>query len=416
VQDYEDWRRSTHARTLEIKGVRDRVRISAQPNQLNLVDIGAILNGRDGTNAALAAGAIGACRSCHAPIGFYGDDRQPMLGATGTMSEGTSCAFCHTLREVKGRLGDRKLPALSRESFDISAVLSQAPFYVSAPETVRRYFGQGSTNPVAHQIANWLIRWRPEVHRADYHSRVLDSSLACYGCHSLGIDDPHAPHVTYRSWANSPFNTHDPKTTTTCQDCHMTRHMTGEPVRDPSAFVPWGPVRGYGRSHLFLGGNVKAMKELQEEDVALLEHELNRQAATLRVTHTQEVPGALNVTVAIHTDLIGHMFPALETDIRCAWITVSALDSSGRKINWTRPPKGCTDFDSESPLIMSSTDDFNPETQRLVEGKSVREFVAHLPIPGGATVTQVMAELSESTDPQPFTSTTAPVFLAASAQ
>lgn len=412
VQDYADWRRSTHARSLELANVKDAVRLSSELNQLNLVDIGGIVNGRRPANAALA---FGACRSCHSPIGFYGDDRQPMLNATGTLAEGTSCAFCHTLREVKGRLGDKKLPPFAKESFDIYAVMSQAPFYVSAPETVRRYLGQGSGNPLSHQIANWLIRWRPEVHRADYHSKVLDSSLACYGCHSLGVDDPHVPHLTYLSWEKSSFNTHDPATTTTCQDCHMTRHMTGEPVRDPYRFVPWGPVHANGRSHLFLGGNARETAELKDDDLSILEHEFNTHAATLRITHAEQAQDMLNVTVAVRTDLVGHTFPALETEVRYAWVTITALDADGKKITWTRPPKGYADFGSESPLIMASTDDFKPDTQRLIEAKSTREFVGHLHIPSGAKVAQVQAELSESTDPKPFASTTAPVVLASSA-
>jgi hypothetical protein len=403
VQDYEDWKRSVHARTLELEAVRESMERSPDLLEENLAHVGHIISDRE--RPISAALVFGACGSCHAPTSFYGDGKPSLLHATGVTAEGTGCSFCHTLREVRQ---DRNAPSpgaldpQALSSADIFAMMSRAPFYVSAPETVRRYLFQGSSNAFARRIANYLIRWRPEVHSRDYHSPVLDDSRACLACHSLGIDSADVPHMTYFGWEHSPFATGDPKTTVTCQDCHMARHMTGEPVNESATMVPWGPVRPGARSHLFLGGNVKASLDLADEGLARQQHEFNARAASLSVLRLHRMGDVLDVTVSVHSELVGHYFPALETKLRYGWVELKALDAAGNVLASTPPPKDSEDFGCASPLIMASVDDPKPDNKRLVGPRASREFVGHVALPPSAAVAKVVAELHEFVDPSPI--------------
>lgn len=402
-QDYEDWKRSTHARTLGLNAVQESMEKSPELLSEDLGHVGQLI--REPERPVSAALVFGACGSCHAPTSFYGDGHPSLTHASGVTAEGTGCSFCHTLREVRQDRGGSLPAVLDPRAFsrsDIFALMSKAPFYVSAPETVRRYFFQGSRSALARSIANYLIRWRPAVHARDYHSPVLDDSRACLACHSLGIDSPDVPHMTYYGWEHSEFNTGDPKTTVSCQDCHMVRGMTGKPVNESARQVPWGPSRPGARSHLFLGGNVAAAKAAGDEKMVALEHDMNAHAATLSVTHVQPESDALDVTVSVRSELVGHFFPALETRLRYGWVELEALDASGNVLARTRPPKDSEDFGSPSPLIMASVTDTKQANQRLVAPRGSRELTGRVMLPPGAQVETVVAELHQFVDPAPI--------------
>jgi cytochrome c551/c552 len=403
IQDYEDWKHSTHARTLQLPALRESMERSKELLAEDLGHVGELLAGdRKALSAALV---FGACGSCHAPTAFYGSVGPTPDQPQSSFVEGTGCAFCHTLREVRANR-DVAEPAvidprtISRE--DIFALASRAPFYLSAPETVRRYIGQGSTNPIAHRVANWLIRWRPEIHSRDYHSPVLDDSRACLACHSLGVDRPDVPHMTYYGWQISSYNTGNSKTSVSCLDCHMARNMTGGQTREAARMVPWGPERSGVRSHLFLGGNAGAAKQLGDEPFAALQHAFASKGVSLSLARVERTPTEIEVTVSVRSELVGHFFPALETKLRYAWIELKALDASGKVIAATPRPKDSEDFGSASPLVMASVDDPKPDNERLVKPGSTRDFTGHLPLTAGAPAVAFVAELHTSVDPDPI--------------
>ncbi len=410
VQDYDDWKRSLHARTVGLESVKESMGRSPELLTEDLAHVGQLI--ADSQRPVSSALAFGACGSCHAPTSFYGDGKPDLLHATGLTAEGTGCSFCHTLREVRQ---DRDAPspraldprALSRA--DIFATMSRAPFYVSAPETVRRYFFQGSTSALARRIANYLIRWRPAVHSRDYHPAVLDDSRACLACHSLGIDSVDVPHMTYYGWEHSAFDTKDPATTVTCQDCHMVRHMTGGRVNESAREVPWGPERPGARSHLFLGGNVLSARASRDPELAKAEHELNADAASIEVTHVRRDGDVLDVTVTVHSERVGHYLPALETKLRYGWVELRALGATGQVLAATAPPKDSEDFGSASPLIMESVVDPKPDNQRLVAPRGSRDLTGHLTLPSGASVDLVSAELHILVDPAPIATAVRPM-------
>ena len=429
VGDYQDWKRSTHARTMGLESVHESMSRAGDLLGVNLSSIGELLRERDWPLSA--ALVFGACGSCHAPASFYGAGNPSLLEPTGVVAEGTGCTFCHTLRAVKradgappvassqaepGKTASPRPPSsaatgarpepgmLSRA--DIFGIMSRAPFFVSAPETVRRYLGQGSRSRWARTVSNLLIRWRPQVHARDYHSPVLDDSRACLPCHSLGVDSPDVPHMTYFGWEHSRFNSGDRKTAVECQDCHMARHMTGAPVDEQARMVPWGPLRPRARSHLLLGGNVRAAKGLGDDQLAVLEHGLNASAASVTVLDAQRTGDTMRVTVAVRADLVGHFFPALETRLRYAWVALRAVDASGHVVSSSAPPRDSDDYGAPSPLIMASTDDRKADTRRLIRPGEQREYVGRLSVPEAVAVDKVVAELHVSVDPEPLAATT----------
>jgi hypothetical protein len=408
-EDYDDWKRSTHARTLSNPNVRDGAVRLQKSLGFDLADFGKIVGGAKPENYDQA---IFSCEACHSPTSFYGDDPTPMLEAKGVSSEGVTCTFCHTLREVKGAEGVALKTTQVREmgTADFPKMLPQLPAFVSAPETVRRYLGQGSRSPVARMIAGWLIRWRPAVHSRDYHSPVLDSSRSCMACHGMGGFDagPEIPHKTYISWQESGFNTGDPKTTVTCQDCHMVGQMTGKPVDEPGRSVEWGPVRPKKRSHLLLGGNVSAARQLNDPGYTLLEHEMNKLAAKLTINEMATKDGTLSVAVAVHSELVGHYLPAMETHARYLWVQIRAVDAAGATIASSPPPKSPEDFDGPSPVMFRCTEQPKVECDTLLKPQSTRVFTARLELPADAKPARIEAELHVSIDDQPIATTSKP--------
>ena len=404
VQDYADWKRSTHARTLELPNVQESLGHSKDILGETLTHIGALRTAA--SPPATAAVRFSACGSCHAPTTFYGDDKQSMLAPAGVVSEGVGCSFCHTLRAVHE--SPRAAGATALSSGDVFGLMSRVPLYVSAPETVRRYLFQRSRRPLARRLANLLIRWRPAVHSRDYESPVMHDSRACLACHSLGVDVATIPHMTYFGWKASSFVTADAATTVECQDCHMTEHVTGAPTHDHGRMVPWGPVRAT-RSHLLLGGNVHAAETLGDADLARREHALNAAALTLTISSVHRVADVVEATVAVHSNLVGHFFPAFETQLRYGWIELEVMDAAGKLVASTAPPRDSQDFGAPSPFIMASSDDPKSDNQRLVGPRASREFRGHVALPKDAAVETLVALLHVAVDPTPIASGSRPI-------
>jgi hypothetical protein len=280
-----------------------------------------------------------------------------------------------------------------------------APLYVSAPETVRRYLGQAASNPVARLVGDYLIRWRPAVHRSDYHSRFLDTSQVCQGCHGVSFDAPETPHKTYPDWEASAYNAKDARARVECQDCHMVRELTGQPVREPDRLVPWGPVRAQRRSHLFLGGNAAANTLFQDADVAALQRELARRALRLTLDSATVENDRVRARVTLTNERIGHAFPAMETVQRFAFVRVAAFDSNGGLIVESPKPSPELTDDSGSPVLFRFVDQRTLRIHRdtTVPAREARSYEAFVDLPAGAApVARVEARLGHNFDPEPF--------------
>lgn len=399
VEQYTQWKQSTHGRTMENPLVRKNIEQQRDSTGLDLDSFARIIQG---ANVPHADVAFNTCEMCHAPTGFYGDDQQDLLHAEGTPSEGVTCSFCHTLRAVvsgKGRgepIAEELLAPDRRRDF-----LPLLPYYVSAPQTVRRYLGEDSENPVVHWVWKLLVRWRPTVHRHDYHSPVLRTSIACMPCHSEGaLDLVHAvPNKTYRSWEVSRFNTDDPSTSVTCQNCHMVRVMTGEKASEPGRLVPWGPIRTHQPNHLFLGGNRTVPDLLKDDAFSTIQHDLNRQIATVAITGMRRQADGVVVDLRVaSTKIVGHDLPSMGAQNRWLWVSITVEDSAGKRIGYTKPPEKGDDRGSESPVIFRCIDHPSPDCDTLLRPGEPRAFTAQVKLAPGARPAKVTATLWLSVD------------------
>ena len=401
-EDYDEWKRSTHARTMDNPLIRDGHVRQPESVGFDLAMFGQIIRGAPLANANAA---IIACEMCHAPTSFFGDDKQDPLHATGTPAEGVTCSFCHTMRAVT--MGEHRGERVTDEQMDPKnrkGLLPLLPQYVSAPETVRRYLGAGSDGWLGKKVSKLLIRWRPEVHRHDYHSPVLGSSLGCMPCHGGGGLDfrAEAPLKTYRSWETSRYNTGDPATTVTCQGCHLSRIPDGPREGEPGRWVPWGPVRKDHPSHLFVGGNRTVADKLNDEEFGQLEHELNLKAATVTIVGARRAEAGIEVDVRVASRLVGHDLPSMGAQNRWLWVEVSATDAGGRPLATTKPPESGEDLASESPVMFRCVNHPSPACDTLLQPDKPRDFTVKLKLDPRATPARLSARLHLSVDREPI--------------
>ena len=302
VEQYAEWSRSTHASAMVRPRFRENLARTIAERGAPIAD----------TDLVTASGSEDVCVKCHSPKTYYDDDERPALEVEDGERNGVGCGFCHTAAGLE-RSGDRNFN------------------YVSAPDSVRRYLFQNSSSRMLAAIGDLLIRWRPDVHRRDYHKPFMDTGEVCRGCHVDAFDQ----------WQRTAFAAGiEPAATgggatrgpTQCQDCHMAAVPTGEPLRDPGRLVPWGPVRPQRRNHWFRGGNVAAALDDGDLEFGTLERDARRGALAMRVLDVRRDSDGVTASVAIRGDRVGHLFLTGEGVERHAWLAMAALDPEGHEI------------------------------------------------------------------------------------
>jgi hypothetical protein len=275
---------------------------------------------------------------------------------------------------------------------------------------VQRYLFQNSSNRMLSAVGDLLIRWRPDVHRRDYHRPIMDTGQLCRGCH---VD-------SFIQWEKTPFaaaggdagNAH---AATQCQDCHMTREPTGEPVRDPGRLVPWGPIRAQRRNHWFRGGNVVAAIEDGDPAFAELERDARQGAFSIRILDVKRDHDGVTASVAIRGDRLGHLFLTGEGVERHAWLAISAIDASGQEIASSGTPR----LSREGPVPPGVTSVLIGEhggkpadyaTTNAVRAREERQYEVRLGIGEQAPAgTRVEVALRNNFDPEPLVRASAPL-------
>lgn len=412
-QNYDEWRRSTHGRAVVLPRVK---REFGEPDKAALLEIDADSFGRveRGELTPEQAGlTFDICVHCHAPSSFYGRHQGNVVGAPPPHGDGITCSFCHTLRGVRNPEGDngKLVAAMDHGPHAAGAALMEvAPFYVSAPETVRRYLGQGAKSPALRAIGDLLIRWRPQMHRRDYHSPFLDTSTACAGCHGFGLAGEPAPHQTYALWRDSGYNRAAREERVECQDCHMTAELTAAPRREPGRLVLWGPTRPQRRSHLFLGGNTNASEALGDAATAAAERAYNQRAVSVAVRDARVVRegghDAVRLTVSVKNLRVGHPFPAMETVQRYAWVELAVLAADGSEIQRTRSPTHEREIETTDSVMLYRADKqhgLGARWDTTIPALGHRDFDRVVTLPDGhAAPAQVRARVFHNFDAQPF--------------
>ncbi|MBX3026423.1 hypothetical protein KF840_16055 [bacterium] len=429
VENYHEWRRSTHGHAMDMPVFRSDLEHRTDSQGVDLVLVGKAAREAPGSPFLHQLPPIpDQCPMCHAPTSFFGEDAGSPLQAGVPTSDGVTCSFCHTLRGINDAHpeADQKvrdfIARAQRGEVPLSDAISPEmfqwpPFYVSAPETVRRYIGQNAANPIARLVGDYLIRWRPAMHRRDYHSPFLDTSQACQGCHGVSFDAPETPHKTYPDWEASPYNSPDASQRVECQDCHMVREATGRPVREPGRLVPWGPVRGQRRSHLFLGGNAAANVLFDDHDAAARQRELARRALRLELDAARIDGDRVRARVTLTNVGVGHGFPGMETVQRYAFLRVAAFDAAGALIaEGPQPTAEWKEGEQPSPVLFRFVDQHTLRVHgdTTVPAKESRTYDAYVDLPPGSPpVARVEVRLGQNFDPEPFLAVSGAVDLAA---
>jgi hypothetical protein len=251
------------------------------------------------------------CVKCHTPLGFRSylinypkDDfnKVPELPA-----QGVFCNWCHNISEVK-HIGDARYkvdPGGGEE----------------APSTMLGPFKDAYSN----------------VHPTKY-SALHTRSEFCGLCHNVSHAINRLPiETTYDEWKNSPYNTGDPETTISCQDCHMRQRpgvpSTGKTERpdNPGKASIYGPQRKHVWTHYFVGANAIITKQFRSDTHAQMAMQSLQHAADLEImkNSTYRKNEISDIKVKVINSGAGHYLPTGLTSIRQMWLYVKVSDSNG---------------------------------------------------------------------------------------
>jgi hypothetical protein len=414
---YAEWQTSAHGRAMIDRNILDELQEEQRERPINLeADLAflqAVAAGDDAAKAKIGGERLDMCVTCHAPTSFYGDSEQPILTATDSAGDGITCSFCHTLQGVDASgvadMSSTKLLELAASGMfsdpdRLNAMLAQrVPLYSSKPQRVRRYLFQNADNQVARALGDYLIRWRPEVHRRDYHPDFLGTSEACQACHGSGGQAEQLSHQTYPDWADSRYAGSDGHERVDCQDCHMVREFTGAARREPGMHVPWGPTRPSRRSHFLLGGNVSHVTPEQFPEYVEAQRQLRARALELSIQTIEPIADRrLRVTVGLRNRGVGHDFPGRETPVRFAWVRVEARDASGKVLAATPEYVGQPDGEEIPAQVIvyyRRVNGLEIAWDTTVPPDGSRSDIVELELPANGEVAEVVAYLHANTDP-----------------
>lgn len=268
----------------------------------------------------------GNCATCHTPLASKVSNQQncawsgchtsltveqsngviprPVLPLSlhGDAAEGITCDFCH-------KIGDVILdPKTSLPLPDMPGILSLR-LYRPADDSQQVFFGT-------------LV----DVTRPDSYLPLLSKSQFCAGCHYgvfggvVGNGDVKGGTVIYSSyseWLASPYS--DPKTGTSCQQCHM-------PISSAKWFV--FPERG---------GLTRDYFQLHDHTMLGAADEKLLQNAVTMKSNAQLNNGQLQVQVSITNDQTGHDIPT-DVPIRSMILVVEVLDTDGKPLALSQGP------------------------------------------------------------------------------
>ncbi|MBV9082212.1 MAG: hypothetical protein JOZ62_06030, partial [Acidobacteriaceae bacterium] len=328
------------------------------------------------------------CAGCHDHAVFFnGKFDRPMKEQMDTpeAQAGLSCMSCHSIIHVDGSVGNG------------SFTMSYPPLHEVA----------SSTNPVIHNVVNFVTYAAPEAHRRTFMKPFMRDSTSeyCASCHKVHLDIP----VNNYRWFRG-FNEYDnwqasgvsgqgarsfyyPPQSSNCADCHMPLVKSHDP----------GNIEGKVHSHSFPAANTavptanndqkqlalteKFLKsgfitvdifaispvERTKSDTEMVRRATNapqtnttfavgeeaeqagpdviRQvgavAAPIDVSGVTLQPGeTARVDVVVRTRKIGHFFPGGTVDAFDVWLELKAEDENGRTVFWS----GKVEDDGRGPV------------------------------------------------------------------
>jgi hypothetical protein len=233
---------------------------------------------------------------CHTPIGHLAAEIPPIDGSglSKIAQDGVQCDFCHTISDME-KVGDGS--------------------YISSPGNIKRGPYKDSKSP---------------THKTEF-SRMHTEARFCGICHNVNHPvNGLALESTFTEWEEGPYNTGDPDTSTTCQDCHMTPGP-GETYPNPGKASSIGPEREHVYVHYFAGANVALAKLTKSDKHQALAEERLKAAASIDIKGPESASRGETFTATVTVTNIGagHKIPTGLTEMRQMWIEVVATDANG---------------------------------------------------------------------------------------
>ncbi|WP_445370986.1 cytochrome c family protein [Methylomonas sp. HW2-6] len=280
------------------------------------------------------------CEGCHAPVALLSGQltKGGKLDTPGHMQQGVSCMACHGIERIE----------------HLKGVAS----YRFAPPQAYLFDGADRSLPVF--LHNFLIRLKPEQHKADLAKSVLAAPEICATCHAQFMDKDFnnwgwvKMQDDYTAWLNGPYSGQTRQTFAhaqqrRCQDCHFPL----QPGKDPSA-SPEGLIK----THFNVGANTavpwvtrnegqleRTRRFLTADQVRISIDKPNRNDAVETARHVDpslipstEAPAycylgeKVTLKVAVTNAQVGHAFPGGTTDINEVWIHFLVKDGQGRTV------------------------------------------------------------------------------------
>lgn len=292
------------------------------------------------------------CVKCHIPLGFgfdviqFNNENYEELMAL--PAQGTFCNWCHNINEALHIGGSGADPGTDLKEIDTAIILGprKDPRWENPPKDVKL-----------------------TMHPSEY-SELYTKSDFCGLCHNMSYLENKLPIVqTFDEWKKSPYNTNDPKTTITCQDCHM-RQRSGIPgtgatkkLNNPGKAADNGPTREHVWTHYFAGGNSLIPKLMGSDLHSFLAIERLTNAAELEIiTDDYYEKGKISqIKIKAINSGAGHYLPTGMTVIRQMWLEVKITSADGITIfaSGTMDKKG--DLEKNTVIYNTVLSDKNGE-------------------------------------------------------
>lgn len=296
------------------------------------------------------------CVKCHMPLSSTSNIAKLPFDNYNRLMElpeqGTFCNWCHDINE---------------------AVHIGAEGYSVDSDTAEIY---GSTILGPRNDSRWENPPEGTIyfHNSEY-SEFYTKSDFCGLCHNMfQMENKLSIVQTFDEWKKSPYNTNDPKTTMTCQDCHMRQKpgipATGstEKLDNPGRSADNGPYREHVWTHYFAGGNSIIPKLMGSDMHSSLAIEKLTNAAQLEMIRDglYEKGKLSRIKVKVINSGAGHYLPTGMTAIRQMWLDVKITDRNGIMIFRSGSMDREGNFDKNTVLFNTVLGDKN--------GKPVMNF------------------------------------------
>lgn len=235
------------------------------------------------------------CSRCHTPIGELAGEVPPADHSrlSEIAKRGVQCDFCHTLQGHEG--------------------IGNAQYIVRPGEIKLGPFGDGE--PIVHKATRSEFHTRPEF---------------CGTCHNVNHPLNGLPlEKTYTEWRESPYNTGDPASEVTCQDCHMTPGP-GVTKPNPGKASQIGDDRPHVWSHDMVGGGGVAAL-VDEVEIMRAAEAMLKAAAVVSLKVPESVRGGdqTQVQVGVTNVGAGHDIPTGVTELREMWLELTVSQPDG---------------------------------------------------------------------------------------